>query len=99
MSSVPARTQNADVAQETALGSSTVVLPIAAAAVCSVHFAPFHVSMMMGGTELPNVPELPSSTPSATQYLVVAQDTLKSATSVAPLGSGTAGVGFSEVPL
>ena len=37
--------------------------------------------------------------PSATQYVVVAQDTPVSAASVVPLGSGTVGVGFSEVPL
>ncbi len=98
-SSVPAKTQNEDVAQETPVGSSTVVFPIDATAVRSVHFAPFHVSMKMSDPELPNAPELPSATPSATQYLVVTQDTLASATFVVPLGSGTDGVGLSEVPL
>ncbi len=75
----PDRTQNADVAQETTVGSTSVVVPIDAATVCSVHFAPFHVSMMLSELAWPNADVSPSATPTATQYLVVAQDTLVSA--------------------
>ncbi len=55
--------------------------------------------MMLSEPVSPKADVSPSATPTATQYLVVAQDTLVSAASVVPLGSGTAEVGFSKVPL
>lgn len=93
----PARTQNADVAQEIPLNSVSVLAGMPT--VCSAHFAPFHVSMRETMPFAPNGAVLPDAVPMATQCLVVVQDTPISVTSVADFGSGTAGIGFSEVPL